>query len=84
MSSLQLSDQKPLKSWSTRQSNHLTCQTVYDNLKEKYVGVINKKHICIWDEEESNLEDVKKQTVRTSRFYCTLFQLSNFYFQNLF
>jgi len=61
-----LSDQKPLKSWSTRQSNHLTCQTVYDNLKEKYVGVINKKHICIWDEEESNLEDVKKQTFSTN------------------
>jgi len=61
-----LSDQKPLKSWSTRQSNHLTCQTVYDNSSEKYVGVINKKHICIWDEEESNLEDVKKQTFSTN------------------
>jgi len=61
-----LSDQKPLKSWSTRQSNHLTCQTVYDTLSEKYVGVINKKHICMWGEEESNLEDVKKQTFSTN------------------
>lgn len=60
---LKLSDQKPLKSWSTRQSNQITCHSIYDSNSEKYVGVLNKKHVCLWSEEESNLEDVKKHTV---------------------
>ena len=60
---LKLTDQKPLKSWSTRQSNPLTCQCVYDSHNEKYVGILNHKHLCEWSENEANLEDIKKKTV---------------------
>lgn len=58
-----------MKSWSTRQSNQITCKSIYDILSEKYVCVLNRKHICMWNEEESNLEDVKKQTVRCISSY---------------
>lgn len=61
-----LSDQKPLKSWSTRQSNQITCCSIYDTNNEKYVCVLNKKHVCLWNEEESNLEDVKKHSFSTA------------------
>lgn len=61
-----LSDQKLLKSWSTRQSNQITCKSVYNGTNDKYVCVLNRKHICMWSEEESNLEDVKKHTFSTN------------------
>ena len=41
----------------------VTCCSIYDTNNEKYVCVLNKKHVCLWNEEESNLEDVKKQSV---------------------
>ncbi|OXU30589.1 hypothetical protein TSAR_010235 [Trichomalopsis sarcophagae] len=53
-----LQDTKQVSSWSTK--DRLTTQVIYDDTSNKYAAVFNGKNIRTWQEDETNLDNVKK------------------------
>jgi hypothetical protein len=49
---------KQVSSWSSKE--RLTTQVIFDKISKNYVAVFNGKSIRMWQEHETNLDNVKK------------------------
>uniref|UniRef100_A0A4W3KAK6 Nucleolar protein 11 n=1 Tax=Callorhinchus milii TaxID=7868 RepID=A0A4W3KAK6_CALMI len=58
-----VSDQKPLGSWSVKQTQAISCPAIYNSQTKEYVVVHDKKVLRIWKDEDVNLEKVFKATL---------------------
>lgn len=58
---LQLSDQKQVNSWSSR--DKLSAPVVYDVVGQQYIGVFNNNQISTWEESCVQLNNLKKVKV---------------------
>lgn len=58
----QLSDQKQVQSWRTK--DKFTSPVIYDVDESKYVGVFNQSYIRMWSSEDEQLEKLKKYKVK--------------------
>lgn len=58
---LQLSDQKQVSSWSSR--DKLSAPVVYDAANLQYIGVFNANQISTWKENCVELNNLKKDKV---------------------
>ncbi|KAI2584695.1 nucleolar protein 11, partial [Homo sapiens] len=59
----QVSDQKPLGSWSVKQGQIITCPAVCNFQTGEYVVVHDNKVLRIWNNEDVNLDKVFKATL---------------------
>ncbi|XP_038632949.1 nucleolar protein 11-like isoform X1 [Scyliorhinus canicula] len=58
-----VSDQKPLGSWTVKQTQKISCPAVYNNRTREYVVVHDHKILRIWKDEDVNLEKTFKATL---------------------
>uniref|UniRef100_UPI00398F0F5B nucleolar protein 11-like isoform X2 n=1 Tax=Pristiophorus japonicus TaxID=55135 RepID=UPI00398F0F5B len=57
-----VSDQKPLGSWTVKQTQKISCPAVYSSQTGEYVVVHDHKVLRIWKDEDVNLEKTFKAT----------------------
>ncbi|XP_078385136.1 nucleolar protein 11-like isoform X2 [Cetorhinus maximus] len=58
-----VSDQKPLGSWTVKQTQKISCPAVYNSHTGEYVVVHDHKVLRIWKDEDVNLEKTFKATL---------------------
>ncbi|XP_055509742.1 nucleolar protein 11-like [Leucoraja erinacea] len=58
-----VSDQKPLGSWTVKQTQKISCPAVYNDQTGEYVAVHDHKVLWIWKDEDANLEKAFKATL---------------------
>lgn len=75
---MQLSDQKQLHSWRTKEK--FTAPIVFDKEQGKYVAVFNQSYLRIWTGNEEFLDKLKKIKV-TSTLNITPYLIPNFIVQ---
>ncbi|XP_072414963.1 nucleolar protein 11-like [Chiloscyllium punctatum] len=60
-----VSDQKPLGSWTVKQTQKITCPAVYNSQTGEFVVVQDHKVLRIWNDEDVNLEKTFKATLES-------------------
>lgn len=68
-----LSDQKEVSSWSSK--DKLSAPVVYDPAGQQYVGVFNASQISLWEDNNAQLNKIKKYKFR-SPVECVLVNVS--------
>ncbi|XP_051888960.1 nucleolar protein 11-like [Pristis pectinata] len=58
-----VSDQKPLGSWTVKQTQTISCPAIYTEQTGEYVVVHDHKVLRIWKDEDANLEKTFKATL---------------------
>ncbi|XP_067914594.1 nucleolar protein 11-like isoform X2 [Heterodontus francisci] len=58
-----VSDQKPLGSWTVKQTQKISCPAVYNSCTGEYVVTHDHKVLRIWKDEDVNLEKTFKATL---------------------
>ncbi|XP_067859999.1 nucleolar protein 11-like [Heptranchias perlo] len=58
-----VSDQRPLGSWTVKQTQKITCPAIYNSQTGEYVVVHDNKVLRIWKDEDVNLEKTFKATL---------------------
>ncbi|XP_069785852.1 nucleolar protein 11-like [Narcine bancroftii] len=58
-----VSDQKPLGSWTVKQTQKISCPAVYNGQTGEYIMVHDHKVLRIWNKEDANLEKTFKATL---------------------
>ncbi|XP_072882485.1 nucleolar protein 11-like [Hemitrygon akajei] len=58
-----VSDQKPLGSWTVKQTQAISCPAIYNKQTGEYVVVHDHKVLRIWKDDDANLEKTFKATL---------------------
>nr|XP_022314245.1 nucleolar protein 11-like [Crassostrea virginica] len=61
-----IENQKALQSWSTRHDEYITSPVIWDEHKQKYVTVTNKRTVKTWGKDEQNFGKSSTKTAKST------------------